>query len=71
MGGVKEFLLVDMTLPHAVRDDVVDLMREEPPGWFDRILRGIESSVFFVGFMRRRFWGLKVRWWLEDWIRGH
>ena len=35
------------------------------------MLRAIESSALFVWFMRRRFRGLKVRRWVEDWIRGH
>ena len=48
-----------------------DLMQEELPRWFDRMLRGIESSALFVWFMRRRFRGLEARRWVEDWIRGH
>jgi len=63
VGGVKELLLVNITLPYIVREDVGDLMREETPGWFDRILCGIESSALFVWFMRRRFRGLKARRW--------
>ena len=46
-------------------------MQEEPPGWFDRMLRAIESSALFVWFMRRRFRELKARRWVEDWTRGH
>ena len=40
-------------------------------GWFDRMSRAIESSGLFVWFMRRRFRGLKVHRWIEDWIGGH
>jgi len=50
---------------------VGDLMQEEPPGWFDRMLRGIELSALFIWFMLRRFRGLKARRWVEGWIRGH
>jgi len=53
------------------RGYVGDLMQEELPGWFDRMLRVIESSALFVWFMRRRFRGLKARRWVEGWIRGH
>ena len=63
--------MVEMTLPYVVREDVGDLMQEDPPGWFDRMLRAIESSALFVWFMRRRFRGLKARRWIEDWIRAH
>ena len=45
---MKELLLVDMTLPYAVREDVGDLIQEDPPGWFDRMFRDIESSALFV-----------------------
>ena len=68
---MKELLLVDMTLPYVVREGVGDLMQEETPRWFDRILRDIESSALFVWFMRQRFRGLKACRWVEGWIRGH
>ncbi len=60
-----------MTLPYVARENVGTLMQEEPPGWFDRILRAIESSALFVWFMRRRFRELKARRWVADWTRGH
>lgn len=48
-------------------EDVGGLMQEEPPRWFDRIPRDIESSALFVWFMRRRSRGLKARRWVEGW----
>ena len=71
VGGMKELLLVDMTLPYVVREGVGDLMQEETPRWFDRMLRALESSALFVWFKRRRSRGLKARRWVEDWIKGH
>ena len=59
VGGMKELLLVDMTLPYVVRKHVGNLIQEEPPGWFDRMIRVIESPALFVWFMRRRFRGVE------------
>ena len=44
-------------------------MQAVPLGWFDRMLRALESSALFVWFMRRRFRGLGARRWVEEWIR--
>ena len=46
-------------------------MQAVPLGWFDRMLRALESSALFVWFKRRRSRGLKARRWVEDWIGGN
>lgn len=67
--GMKELLLLEMPLSYVVWKDVGGLLQEVPPGWFDRMRCAIESLALFVWFMRRRFRGLKVHRWVEDWIR--